>query len=193
MAYLVATCFDKKTWQEFGLNWLRTAKSLKLKGIVIGDGLANEAVTKIKELGFDHVPILVKCNPVIDRYYTLASVLSPDQWCLLTHPSVLPRIGLSGMSCAVEKIPAMELVGSIRSLTDRAKSFSLIQEKIEKEYHGVFSMKCVLGDGYFWNMLAGFQTYLFENKYFDRPNFCVEMSFNLYMALTEAKPEICHD
>ena len=56
MKYSVSTMFDRETWQVYGENWLRQARSLSLDGYVVDAGLDDDAVAKVKGMGFMCLP-----------------------------------------------------------------------------------------------------------------------------------------
>jgi hypothetical protein len=194
MSYIAATHFDAKSWAKSGHNWLRKAKSAGLTGYVLGTDLPAEASEKAQELGFQVVPVSGATGTDLDRYHTLASVLTEGQRCLFTRPDVLPKGGLSeakDVLCGTEKMAnPTEIVNPIRSLYDRAKVMRLIGEKFTVTTHGILSPRSVLGTWDFWNGFYGFQSYLHERNYVDRRPPYDELMLNLYLAFVSFSLEI---
>ena len=75
MTYSVATHFDQPTWDRFGANWLRTAKSQKLTGFIVGMNLSADAQVKILDFGFVYHPMILNRLQISDLC---------DNCCLLT-------------------------------------------------------------------------------------------------------------
>lgn len=190
MSYVVATYMTIDIWNKTGVDWMRKAKSAKLTGFIIGDGLPNEAYLKAKELGFKVVPIIVKFEDERDQYRTIAEQVDKGQRCLFVRHDIVPKGDLpetKEIICKLDKsFDLLELVSLIRNLQDRAKSVELIQEKIINVYQGLLSIKSVLGTWDFWNGLSGFQDYLQERNYLDRRSGYDELVFNLYVSLTNS-------
>ena len=195
---VIATYFDKESWTKKGVDWLRKAKSIGLKGFIIGDNLPVEAEAKAKSLGFDLVNIIVKFNDERDIYCTIAETLEKGERCLFMNSDLSPRGGISeekDVNCSLDSsLNLRDIVSSIRNLKQRAKSVKLIEEKVENVFNGLLSTKFILGTWDFWNGFAAFHNYLQEQSYLDRRTACDELSFNLYIALTDSiTTEISHD
>lgn len=185
MNYIAATYFDDKTWPKYGLNWLRSAKSAKLTGLIIGTDLPEEATSKAAELGFKVVPLEKKGGTELDRYSTLAAHLEKGQRCLFTQPDVLPKGGFSvgrDVFCERGKMACIDVVSPIRNLFDRAKAAKEIYYAVQKPNNGLLSSRFMLATWDFWIAFLGFQTYLHERGYLDpRPPYDVLM-LNYFMA-----------
>jgi hypothetical protein len=179
---IVATFFDEKSWDT---NWLRKAKSVNLSGFIIGKDLPEEAELKIKELGFQLIPLISKYNNILDRHYVLAQNLAKGQSCLFVDPSVelFEKEYKTDVACQVDdKMDLLQIVMPVANLHKRAEAFNLIRDKIQNKYNALLSPKCIFGTYDFWNGFFGFQSYMVSKNYIDRHDTCQEFFLNLYLA-----------
>jgi hypothetical protein len=168
MKHLVATEFDPITWPKYGTNWLRTAKSLGLRGFVFGD-LSAEANDKIHELGF-------KLLSTDDKWTALAKAMEPKDSCLYTHCQVLPRL-CDSVDAHTTDMSLLELVSSIHNLHDRAIVYECLKGK------PIMSAEWVFGSWEFWTTLAGFQSYVYGREWLNQQRRHDELVLTLYSYL----------
>ena len=177
MTYSVATHFDQPTWDRFGVNWLRKAKSEKLTGFIVGMNLSDEAKIKILDFGFVYYPMVLNRLQIPDLC---------NHCCLLTNFDEIPKAGLpedADVVCSIDKsISALDIVSPIVNLPNRAKAVRLIQEKVEKIHGGILSTKYILGSVDFWAGFSGFQTYIRNQTYLEDNFILDDLLFNLYLS-----------
>lgn len=181
MSYSVATHFDQSSWDKYGANWLRKAKSERLKGFVIGHNLNDETQTKISDAGFG-------CHP--KRASFQLADLCGDR-CLLTRFDSLPKGGLPEGNEVVgfidPNMDVIDLVWSMSNLHNRAKAARFLQERIKTVHDGFFSTRYILGSKKFWADLAAFEGFISQqrqaqNSYLEGIAMRDELVLNLYLA-----------
>ena len=107
MDYKVVTYFGSDNWEAQGLNWLRIAKSLSLTGYIVGYNLGEEAVSKITQLGFIHLPLSEEENNRVKVFQKFISQLKPKERCMWLNPSLLPKANFdtqADLVCELTKI-----------------------------------------------------------------------------------------
>ena len=176
MSYIVSTFFNEDSWNKFGLNWVRNAKSASLDALIIGKDLPEEAITKIAELNFRYIPVLNKFKTDCNVDYTLVQNLEKNQRCLWTQPEILPKAGIysintssddgeSDLICGLSSFNVQDLTQSVVNLYDRAAMIESLKQKIEHVHGKYLSSDYMLGTYDFWNGFFGCKAYLFERGY----------------------------
>lgn len=189
MNYFAATSFDKNTWGKYGLNWLRTARSNSMKGFIVGEDLTEDAVNKISELGFTHLPVNKKYNCRCDIQYTFLKSLPTDAYCLWTENNILPKNNLEtkmDICCDVSKYTAYEITAPVVNLHDRAAMIHSLEDMIQKHHGAMLSSAYLLGSYNFWNGYVGCQTYLYQKEYLDINVPAEDLILNFFMAFANS-------
>jgi len=189
MNYSAATCFDEKDWNKYGLNWLRAARSNSMTGFVVGIDLPEQAVAKIGELNFTHLPIVRKYNFKCDLFYTLLQALDRDSFCLWTENNLLPRHDLEpkfDACCQLSEYTAYAITSPVINLHDRAAMISSLEEQIQKVHGSMLSTRYILGSYNFWNGFLGCQSYLYQKQYLDSNMPCDDLILNFFMAFANS-------
>ena len=185
MSYIAASGFDAATWERFGLNWVRHAKSESLDAIIVGNQIPASAVDKIGELGFIHLPIAPRFNLKHNAFWTLLQSLQKGQRCLWTAPSLLPRAGIEAKSdlvCGLSDLNAEYLTSSVVNLYDRAAMIKSLNDSVLSRHGAFLSCDYVLGTFDFWNGFVGCQTYLHEKRYIDAAATSDDLVLNFFVA-----------
>lgn len=181
MAYKAAAHFDQSNWDRYGLNWLRKAKSERLQGFIINHNLNDETQQKISDMGFQVVPACYR--------FQLGDLCG--ERCLLTDSQTLPLGGLSeeyDVVCPVVKTDASDLVWSLASIENRARTVLLLQEKIKDVYGGYFSPRYILGSRNFWESFSAFETFVSsQTGYLEGNLMREELLLNLFLAFFKMK------
>ena len=159
MSYSVATHFDQSSWDKYGVNWLRKARSEKLNGFVIGHNLDDETQEKISDAGFGFYTKR-------DRFQL--SDLCGDR-CLLTRFDAFPKGGLSEekefFGFIDPNIDAIDLVWSMSNLHNRVSAVRFLKEKIKSVYDGFFSTRYILGSQKFWADFSAFEVFVSKQQH----------------------------
>lgn len=182
--YDVATHFNQPTWDQYGPNWLRTAKSEKLSGFIIGQELSEDAQDRIQQqFGFRYIPFEGKgrLEGISDH------VVKPA---LLTKFNVLPKGNLSedkDLVCSRDFTQLLDVVESVINLQKRAEIIKLIEEKVVNVYGGILSANYILGSIDFWKGFTGFQSYIKNQDLLENQWWRDELILNLYVSFFNYK------
>lgn len=179
----VATYLNPETWTKYGLNWIRTAKSLGLAGTVVGSDLPTEAVDKIRQLGLDHVSVSGTQRKV-DVFDVFISKMKPDERVLWCHPDILPSRmnGTADVVCGGGLTDVMSLTECVLNLYDRAAMIDSLEERILKKYNTLLNSRYILGTSDFWNGYVGCQQYMLSRHYFDPVAATEDLVLNFFVA-----------
>lgn len=183
MEYKVATYLNPETWTKHGLNWVRTAKSLGLKGDIVGTDLPQEAVDKIRQLGFDYIP-LVGSQRKVEVFDAFAVRIKPNERVLWCHPDIPPSRmdGEADVICGGGISDVFVLTECVLNLYDRAAMIDSLEDRILKKYNTLLSSRYILGTSDFWNGYVGCQRYMESRHYFE-PNATTEdLVLNFFVA-----------
>jgi hypothetical protein len=189
MKYLVSTYFDDTNWHEFGLNWVRTAKSDSLDAIIIGKNLPDDAIQKIHELEYKYVPLMEKFKNDSNVMYTLVHNLPKSSRCLWTSPDILPRKGLetsADLLCGPTENTILQLADSVVNLYDRAAMIESLKENIEKKHKCFLSSNFMLGTNDFYHGYAGCRSYLLGKGYLNGSRFNNDLVLNFFVAFANS-------
>lgn len=189
MSYVASTFFDADTWNKFGLNWVRSAKSASLDCLIIGDELPEEAISKINELKFRHVPIIKKFKNKCNIEYTLIQNLDKNTRCLWTKPEILPKSGIvtnSDLVCGYTNLVVQDLASAVINLYDRAAMIESLNEQIQKVHGRFLSSDFMLGTYDFWNGFFGCKAYLFGKKYLENNGQIDDLVLNFFVAFANS-------
>lgn len=193
MKYSVATFLDQESWRLHGVSWLRQARSQSLDGYVVGKDLDDDAVCKVVDLGFVHVPLLKTPETptvIIDEwerhgvkheaevksdkprrsaiFEPFVKLMEPGQTCLWLNPSMTPTADLStsaDLMCDVGEFDIDFLTSVVFNFYDRAAMAHSLEEKIKAVHGGFLSTKYILGSYDFWIGYLGCQNYLASRDY----------------------------
>ena len=174
--YIAATQMNREQWKNYGIHWLRSAKSEGLTGFIIGKDLPSDAEEKSKKLGFD---IAISNN---DKYISLVENLKGRN-CLLTQPNVMPKGNLiesKDLICEKDDSDVLQIISPVKNLYDRAKVYKLLNKRL------FFSNNFILGTCNFWHDYLAFLVLLHEKKYLDRNSDYDKFALNLYVFFTES-------
>jgi len=189
MKYFTATFLDKNSYGKHGLNWLRTARANSMQGYIVGEDLSDEAVSKITELGFTHLPVEKKYNHRCDIHYTLLNNLPTDSYCLWTENNLVPKNNLEtkmDICCDLSKVSAYDMTVPVVNLHDRAAMIHSLEEMILKQHGAMLSSSYLLGSFNFWNGYVGCQTYLYQKQYLDTNLPAEDLILNFFMAFANS-------
>ena len=189
MSYIVATYFDKDAWKSYGLNWVRHAKSESLTGYIIGIDLPQEAIDKINELGFVHLPLISKYQIRGDAFFTLLQKLEKNQRCLWTNPHVLPRAGIESkvdLLCGISNSSVENLTVGVVNLYYIAAMIKSLNESIFKKHGAFLASDYILGTYDFWNGYVGCRNYLHEKQYLESFSVSDDLVLNFFMAFANS-------
>ena len=189
MNYLVSTFLDEESWEKFGLNWLRSAKSASLQALIIGKNLPEVAQQKIQELNYKFVPVENKFKTDCNFHYTLSRNLEKGQRCLWTRPDLLPKAGFetdADVTCSYSNININDLVSPVINLYDRAAMIQSLQQNIEKIHGKYLSSNYMLGTSDFWNGLFGCRAYLFERGYLQGSGHSDDLVLNFFIVFANS-------
>jgi hypothetical protein len=189
MSYVVATSFNLESWDKYGLNWLRQAKSCSLNGYIIGVDISEQAIKKIQELEFVYLPMEEKHRVRGDVFTTLAKNLPREKRCLWTNPYILPKPNIetkADLLCGTEDVSAESLTVSVYNLYDRAAMIESLNEKIKSEHKAFLSSEYMLGTYDFWNGFSSCQNYLYDKEYLDTTIFADDLILNFFVAFANS-------
>lgn len=182
---LAVTYFNEETWKNLGVNWLRQAKSAGYKGYVIAQNLANEAISKINELGFDAYDLCEETNTEFDVYSTFIKYIKPEESYLFTLPHVFPqKMDLEekvDCVCGLTEKTILEIVTTIINLQDRANAYPML-ENVKNDHGKLLSADFILGNYDFWTSYKAFQSYIVKKKYLERKSGYDDFMLNFFVA-----------
>lgn len=185
MSYKVATYFSADNWEQQGVNWVRTAKSQGLNGFVVGHNLPEEAVQKIKQLGFQHLPLNDDLKDSTAVYAQFIRQLEKSERCLWTVPTLMPAAGMDGnadLVCGLTEADIFALTQSVVNLYDRAAMIESLDEKIAKKYNGYLSAQYILASAEFWFGYLGCQQYMKQKEYVEFSPLSDDLVLNFFTA-----------
>lgn len=144
---MITTKFDVSSWDQFGIQWLRAAKTSQQTGFILDYGLSSAATLKIKEFGFQ---VISYEQDFVDGIF---SNLSQDQVCTYFSCEILPG------SIPKNSKTLSSLVAPITNIQERVK--------IAKQIKTISDSRIITGTWEFWGQFSGLRSYLKEIKYFD--------------------------
>jgi hypothetical protein len=189
MNYLVSTYFDETSWQEYGLNWVRNAKSESLEALIIGKNLPEDAIQKIHELNYKYIPLIEKFKSDSNVMYTLVHHLPKGSRCLWTNPDILPKSGLetnADLLCSSTSNTIYQLADSVVNLYDRAAMIESLKENIHKKHNCFLSSDFMLGTNDFYHGFAGCRSYLLGKGYLNGSKFNNDLVLNFFVAFANS-------
>lgn len=185
MSYKVATYFSADNWDQLGINWVRTAKSNGLTGYIVGHNLSEDAVQKIGQLGFQHLPLDEKSKEKTAVYAQFIRQLDKNERCLWTIPTIHPISGIDSnydLVCGLTDADVFALTSSVVNLYDRAAMIESLEEKISKKYKGYLSARYILASSEFWYGYLGCQQYMKKKEYIEFTTLSDDLVLNFFTA-----------
>ena len=189
MKYSVSTMFDRETWQVYGENWLRQARSLSLDGYVVDAGLDDDAVAKVKGMGFMCLPAQTGSPDRSNIFEPFVKAMSPGETCLWVQPYVKPISGLStgaDLMCETSHINVDSLASIVINLYDRAAMTHSLEEKIRAVHGAYLSTRYILGSHDFWVGFLGCQNYLSKRQYLVQAWPAEDLVLNFFVAFANS-------
>jgi hypothetical protein len=183
MDYKVVTYLNPESWTKNGLSWLRMAKSLGLKGHVVGNDLSEEAVDKIRQMGFEHIP-LIGPQRKVEVFDAFVNHIKPSERVLWCHSDIPPRPvdGGADVICGSNQSSVYDLTECVLNLYDRAAMVDSLEERIFKKYNTLLSTRWIEGSSDFWYGYVGCQRYMESRNYFEPHAVAEDLVLNFFLA-----------
>jgi hypothetical protein len=187
MQKFVATVFDGESWDKHGLPWVRAAKSTGYHGLIIDNGLSEEAKSKVLELKFRLVP---QGSAKTRHFAALVDSLKEGEQCFLCpvdhdfkSADLDSYFAGPGLVCACEgewHLPNAVL--PIANIYRRADATRLIEEKVIPVYGSTLDTRLMCGDLEAWAGFVGYYNFLLHSAFLEAWLEVDRMALNLYAA-----------
>ena len=190
MQKFYATVFNSESWDKHGLQWVRAAKSTGYHGLIIDNGLSEEAKGKVLELKFRLVP---QGDAKTRHFAALVDNLKEGEQCLLCpvdygfdDPELFfaqSSYAAPGLVCACEgEVHLPNAVLPIANIHKRAEAARLIEEKVISVYGSTLDTRLICGDSEAWTGFVGYYNFLLHSTFLEARLEVDRIALNLYAA-----------
>jgi hypothetical protein len=170
---MLISSFDKATWDEHGISWARSVKTLSLAGVAVDYGIPQQGKDKLKEMGIDVVPGITHQLPVLGKYESILRLpegiwlYCPPDYKLTPDVRGLFSLADKKMACRTKEQQTFFMVFPIGSNEDRVKYSTVIEDRIAKKHGNPLSAEVLCGPSLQWKLFVGFFRYCLECGFVD--------------------------